>query len=381
MIIYKAPNYTQVPNAFMDEHFLQLSLCELRIMIVLMRKILGWHKQADRISISQLSKKTKMSESSVCSTLRSLIKKGFVHRKTFGKNGTERSYYSLMVDHSEEKHIEEVDKEYEQMSDEEKMLVTNISRNKQHDLRQKEKRNKLKESNNLYPPILEPGVDLHESNNFENSNNLHPPSATTGVENVNLHPLSASTMAPPDEKHGHKRNYTKKQQQHDLMNTDNQHEHRQADVAAAVSFKQKNQNKNQPIKIHESLDSIDIPMRDKIEISKAYDKQTVFNALAWALHENTKLKKGLAPALKWACEEKICIETNRVSKNNVFLSSLSHLDGKQWGPCRICVIDKKYIEFSHGNSNKVFNVNDLRFIEDVGLYIKKLTETFGDKYE
>ncbi len=79
------PNYTQSPNVLFDEVFKTLKEGELRIVLVLIRQTFGWHKQWDQISIGILSDKSGMERKSVCRSLNSLIEKGIVEKKKFGK--------------------------------------------------------------------------------------------------------------------------------------------------------------------------------------------------------------------------------------------------------------------------------------------------------
>jgi phage replication O-like protein O len=72
--------------------------------------------------------------------------------------------------------------------------------------------------------------------------------------------------------------------------------------SAAVSS-EKEQSKEQDF-IYADLKPIDIPKKDKIEISTRYDGETVRKAIAWATSPQTTLTKGLAPAIKWACVNK-----------------------------------------------------------------------------
>lgn len=52
------PNYTQVPNAIIDVMMKELSGSELKILLAICRKTIGWHKVSDSISFSQLKKLT-----------------------------------------------------------------------------------------------------------------------------------------------------------------------------------------------------------------------------------------------------------------------------------------------------------------------------------
>jgi len=46
--------YTQIPNIFIDEYLPKLSANAAKIFLIICRKTIGWHKEADRISNMQL---------------------------------------------------------------------------------------------------------------------------------------------------------------------------------------------------------------------------------------------------------------------------------------------------------------------------------------
>ncbi len=82
-------------------------------------------------------------------------------------------------------------------------------------------------------------------------------------------------------------------------------------VSAAASFSAvkketatTQQQSNREPQVYACCDDVDIPYADKLEISQRYDEATVKNAIGWATHPKTKLSKGLAPAIKWACQNK-----------------------------------------------------------------------------
>jgi len=102
-------NYTHSPNVLYDEIFKTLKEGELRVILVLTRQTFGWHKCADRISLSQLSEKSGMERRSVCRSLASLIEKGLVIKKKFGVLGRERCYYALNMEEMEQEHLSELD--------------------------------------------------------------------------------------------------------------------------------------------------------------------------------------------------------------------------------------------------------------------------------
>ena len=90
---YEQPNYTQTPNAFFDEHLPEMGFAELKVVCFAMRKTFGWHKEDDRISLSQFVKGTGLSKRGVIDGIEAAMQRGVMHRKKDGQ-----SYrYSLAV--------------------------------------------------------------------------------------------------------------------------------------------------------------------------------------------------------------------------------------------------------------------------------------------
>jgi phage replication O-like protein O len=232
-----APNYTQTPNDLFDHWLPHLSEGELKVLLVVMRKTFGWHKVRDRISASQLSKITGLTEETVRICARTLEKKGVIRREVVGEVGTQSTYYEIV--------IEEVQ-------------------------------------------IFPNGADEQGGRG-----GITPPGLTAPQKKT---PYSKETAA------------------------------KEKATAAAAPFAQKKQQQQPKVKesvaapvpdfpkprIHQCLEKVDIPDMDKYEITEKYDEETVKNAITWALHPNTKIVKGLAPAMKWACEKKpIPLERNK----------------------------------------------------------------------
>lgn len=89
---FKAPNYTKVPNSFVDQDLKDLGLAETKIMLVILRKTLGWSRTFVKISITTFHELTGLSRSNVCAACATLQEKGFVkiHAGEEGKsNGFE----------------------------------------------------------------------------------------------------------------------------------------------------------------------------------------------------------------------------------------------------------------------------------------------------
>ena len=77
---YNAPNYTQIPNELLDDHLPNMKDAELRVVLSIARKTIGWHKQHDRISLTQLQKMTGMSRQGVLNGITDAVERGVVEK-------------------------------------------------------------------------------------------------------------------------------------------------------------------------------------------------------------------------------------------------------------------------------------------------------------
>lgn len=92
---FRAPNYTNTPNEIFDKWLPHLKLNEMRVLLVIVRQTFGWHKQRDRISISQLSQKCGIDRSNANEAVNSLIDKGLIIKKVTGSVGRQKTYYEI----------------------------------------------------------------------------------------------------------------------------------------------------------------------------------------------------------------------------------------------------------------------------------------------
>ena len=92
-----APNYTQVPNILLDEWLNILGHAELKVILFIVRKTIGYHKVRDKISILQIQENTGLTRSNVTSAVKSLINRKLIKKVTSGKNGASSSYYELVI--------------------------------------------------------------------------------------------------------------------------------------------------------------------------------------------------------------------------------------------------------------------------------------------
>lgn len=98
MKIYE-PNYTQVPNAVISL-MPKLTESELKVMLAIMRKTLGWQKNRDRISLTQLEKMTGLGRASVSKAIKSDKFNGVI-KKYKTKKGNEYEVIIHELDSSE----------------------------------------------------------------------------------------------------------------------------------------------------------------------------------------------------------------------------------------------------------------------------------------
>lgn len=73
---YEKPNYTQVPNKFIDEEMGTLDPCEILILLVIFRMTIGYHRQSAYISYSTLVKKTGLGRSTLIKWVDLMEKEG-----------------------------------------------------------------------------------------------------------------------------------------------------------------------------------------------------------------------------------------------------------------------------------------------------------------
>ncbi|NGX36897.1 MAG: hypothetical protein K1000chlam2_00042 [Chlamydiae bacterium] len=80
-------NYTAIPNVVFDYWMNRLSHTEFKTLCTLCRKIFGWHKTSDFISVRQLTKATGMAKQSIISSLKNLEERGLVMMIKRERNG------------------------------------------------------------------------------------------------------------------------------------------------------------------------------------------------------------------------------------------------------------------------------------------------------
>jgi len=74
--------YTQVPNSILDVKLKDLKSSELKILMLICRKTFGYQKRKDSISLSQMTKYTGLTKSTVIEAVRGLEKKDIIQKHT-----------------------------------------------------------------------------------------------------------------------------------------------------------------------------------------------------------------------------------------------------------------------------------------------------------
>src|SRR5680860_1472854 len=106
---FASPNYTQVPDELFDTLMTQLSDCELRVLLYIIRRTFGFKRDSDSISLSQmvsgiktrdgqiLDSGTGLAKSTVARGLKSLREKGVIvaTRNSSATRGDQPTTYRL----------------------------------------------------------------------------------------------------------------------------------------------------------------------------------------------------------------------------------------------------------------------------------------------
>lgn len=86
-------NHTQISNDFLDNYLYKISSKATKIFLVISRKTIGWHKETDRITLTQIIKKSGLVKNTVRSGIKELIDLNIitVDKSGYGK-GQEANY-------------------------------------------------------------------------------------------------------------------------------------------------------------------------------------------------------------------------------------------------------------------------------------------------
>ena len=94
--MYSAPNYTQIPNAIIDEFMASATPAQFKCVMLILRQTLGWHRQSAEISINDFIKKTGLAKSGVLKSLGELEELGHIIVERRGNN--QKNVYAPNID-------------------------------------------------------------------------------------------------------------------------------------------------------------------------------------------------------------------------------------------------------------------------------------------
>lgn len=93
-------NFTAIDNAVFDVIMPSLGSSEWKVLSFILRKTIGWHKMADRISYKQIQEGTGLaSPSTVSRALKNLIEENIIVKQA-ADNPWEADFYGLNVNYS-----------------------------------------------------------------------------------------------------------------------------------------------------------------------------------------------------------------------------------------------------------------------------------------
>jgi phage replication O-like protein O len=78
------PNYTQIPNAILD-NMASMSAAEFCVIAAICRQTFGWHKKTEKLSLTQLQEFTGMGRHAVMDALEAALEHGWITRKPAGQ--------------------------------------------------------------------------------------------------------------------------------------------------------------------------------------------------------------------------------------------------------------------------------------------------------
>lgn len=88
-------NHTQVSNDFLDNYLHKISSKATKIFLVISRKTIGWHKQSDRITLTQIIKISGLTINTVKSGIQELDKLDMITIDKSGYGKGQQVFYGI----------------------------------------------------------------------------------------------------------------------------------------------------------------------------------------------------------------------------------------------------------------------------------------------
>ncbi len=145
---------------------------------------------------------------------------------------------------------------------------------------------------------------------------------------------------------------------------------KEKETAAAFSESAKEEKQ----KVYACLEPLDIPLHDKIEITRMYSLPIVIKALEWALNQKS-YSKGLAAAIKYACKHGLKYQAPKIKETPYEILCKHFKHGNLYHEAE-CHLKADAIAFSRGMKNEEV-LFDKYFTWEK---FKQLCESFGIKH-
>lgn len=140
----------------------------------------------------------------------------------------------------------------------------------------------------------------------------------------------------------------------------------------AADFSQKDEKAKK--EIDELLNLVDIPIKDKNEISNRYTYEKISHAIEWLNHPETKITKTLVAALKWACQTQPEIPKSKEDIEGVHkdFAKSYELDGLKNDFCVIEVLHRgvEFISRCGTKTLQSIQFNDKKFVQKIDEALK-----------
>ena len=88
--------FVPIPNAYIDRYLADLSGAELKVLLAILRRTVGWRKESDEISVRQLEAMTGLARHSVLAGIRGLLERGLIIQKQ-AATGSKAASYACVI--------------------------------------------------------------------------------------------------------------------------------------------------------------------------------------------------------------------------------------------------------------------------------------------
>lgn len=141
-----------------------------------------------------------------------------------------------------------------------------------------------------------------------------------------------------------------------IIQEEHQEEHQEqqqsSTASAAVLVKNSEEVKTKSLPICEALKSVEIPIEEKIQITKTYPSEVIADALGWAMHPDNPPSKCLAASIKYGCKMNLSTkEFERKQKETPYQKVSKFFKHGEIYNGAECVLNSDLIYFMRGMKN------------------------------